>query len=163
MAKRLSFDLTDEDFEGFKLAEEGWHNVEITEGEEVQSSNGNLQYKLKYRSTDDTFKGTVQEFLTITPKTIRNVATFCKAAEADVIPTTADPSIPEVDDLIGKTLAINIEHNEDSNGKTDEDGKVRVYANVKFFGYRTVSANKGVKTSSGAKAKAGAKSAGFSL
>lgn len=159
MAKRLSFDLTDEDFKsGFSLAPEGWHTVTIEEGEEGESSNGNLQYILKYKSTNDSFAGTVRDYVTITQKTIGNVAKLVSSTGATPVPSPADPSIPEIDDLIGKELQINIEHNADRNGKTDENGKVIKYANVKYFGYRPAGAPGTAKAKSAAK-----KAGGFSL
>jgi len=175
---RLSFDLTSEDLEtGFKLTPEGWYQVEIDSCEESESSNGNVQYIVKYKSLDDSFKGTIWDYVTITQAAIRNIHSLVRAAGFPV-PTQEKPGkfiIPETDDLIGKELQIEIVHEDDYKGTTDDDGNVIKRAKVRFGGRKKIGEKVGkapaktttAKAATGTKAKANASSktadSGFSL
>ena len=165
MTERPSFDLTAEDLDTtFKLAPEGWHTVEIDEAEETESKNGDLQYIIKYKSTNDSFSGKVWEYLTVTKKSIQNVMSLSRAIGENV-PTKANPgpyTPPEADDLVGKELQIEIIHEDDYNKKTDDDGKIIRRAKVRYAGRKKVGEKTGVPAS---KAGAGKKAAasGFAV
>lgn len=162
---RLSFDLSASDLDtGFKLAPEGWAQVEIKDVQEQDSSNGNPQYVVEYKSLDERFTGTVRDYVTITAKAVGNILNLAKTAGFPV-PSKEAPGkfeVPPADDLIGKEMEILIVHNEDSKGKTDDDGNPIKYANVKFAGRRPIGG--AAKAPAGKKAPAkGAKAGGFSL
>lgn len=158
MAKRLSFTIDADTLSGkFPLTPEGEHLVTVVEAEE-KTKNDKLTYALKYESVDGAFKGKVFDDVFITQKTIGNVAKLVGAAGLTPKPTVEDPSIPEVDEFLGKEFYITIEHNESTTGKKDEDGNPMVYANVKFRSYRNPDA-----PAAGGKAKAAAGKKGFDL
>ena len=73
MADRQSFDLTSEDLDtSFKLVPEVWYTVEIDDCEDdLESSNGNQQYLIKYKSVDESFKGTIWDYVAVTKSSIR--------------------------------------------------------------------------------------------
>lgn len=175
---RLSFDLTAEDLDtGFKLTPEGWYQVEIDDCDENESSNGNPQYIVKYKSLDESFKGTIWDYVTITQAAIQNIHSLVRATGFPV-PTKDKPGkfvIPETDELIGKELQIEIIHEGDWKGATDDDGNVIKRAKVRFGGRKKIGEKVGkapakattAKAATGAKAKANASSKtateGFSL
>lgn len=159
---RLSFDLSADDLDtGFKLAPEGWAKVEIDDVEEKESSNGNAQYVVYYKSLDEKFTGTIRDYVTITQKAIGNMLNLAKTCGFPV-PSVEKPGkfvVPPADDFIGKELEINIIHVEDSKGKTDDDGNIVKYSNVKFAGRKPVGGVSKAKAPVKGKAKAG----GFAL
>lgn len=164
MTERPSFDLTAEDLDtSFKLAPEGWHTVEIDEAEETEHSNGNLQYIVKYKSVDDSFKGKLWDYITVTQKSIQNIMSLSRAI-GDPVPTKANPGkyvTPDADDLVGKELQIEVIHEPDYNKKTDDEGNILIRAKVRFAGRKKVGEKTGVPASKAggktpaAKAKAG--------
>jgi hypothetical protein len=165
VTERPSFDLTAEDLDtSFKLPDEGWHTVEIDEAEETESKNGDLQYIVKYKSVDDTFKGKVWDYITVTKKSIQNIMSLSRAIGEDV-PTKAKPgpyTPPDADDLVGKELQIEIIHEPDFNKKTDDEGNIIIRSKVRFAGRKRVGEKTGVPDSkkTGVKAPAKAKAAG---
>lgn len=177
---RLSFDMTAEDLDtSFKLTPEGWYKVEIDDvDDELESSNGNPQYLVKYKSLDESFKGTIWDYIAITQSSLQNIRSLV-AATGFPVPTKEKPgklNIPEGDDLIGKELQIEIVHEDDWKGATDDDGNVIKRAKVRFGGRKDINAKVGKtpakatvgsKAGTGTKAKANASSktadSGFSL
>lgn len=176
---RLSFDLTSEDLDtSFKLTPEGWYTVEIDDvDDDLESSNGNPQYLVKYKSLDDSFKGTIWDYIAITQSSIQNIMSLVRATGFPV-PTKEKPGkfiIPEGDELIGKELQIEIIHEDDWKKATDDDGNIIRRAKVRFGGRKKIGEKVGKapakattgKAATGAKAKANASSktadAGFSL
>ena len=137
MTERRTFNLTSEDLDtSFKLPDEGWHDVVIEEAEENINNNGNTQYLLKYKSINETFKGLVWDFVTVTDKSIQNIMSVSRAI-GETVPTKANPgpyTLPEADDLIGKELQVKIEHVPDYNKKTDDEGNILIRAQV-GYGY----------------------------
>lgn len=167
MTERPTFDLTAEDLDtSFKLPAEGWHDVVIDDAEENVKPNGNTQYLLKYKSINDTFKGTVWDFVTVTAKSIQNIMSVSRAIGEEV-PTKAKPgkyTLPDPEDLIGKELQIKIEHNPDFNGKTDDEGNILIRAQVGFgYGARKRIGEKTGVPASKAGAPAKAKATGFAV
>lgn len=162
--ERPTFTLTAEDLDtSFKLADEGWHTVEIDEAEETESKNGDPQFIVKYKSTNDSFKGTVWDYITVTKKSIQNIMSLSRAI-GDKVPTMANPGVytlPEADDLVGKELQIEIIHEDDYQKKTDDDGNIIRRAKVRYAGRKKVGEKTGVPASKAggktpaAKAKAG--------
>lgn len=139
MAQRLSFNIDADDLveKKFELVPTGWHLVEVEESEDMgENANGNLQYKMKLKSADESWPGLLFDTVTITQKSIGNVAKLVTAAGLKPVPTVSDPSIPDADDFVGAQYYVNVVHNKDRNGKVDDDGKIIEYSNVKFFGYR---------------------------
>lgn len=165
MTERPTFDLTAEDLDtSFKLAPEGWHTVEIDEAEESVNSNGNTQYLVKYKSTNDSFKGKIWDFITVTKGSIQNIMSLSRAI-GDTVPTKANPgsyTLPDPDDLVGKELQIEIVHNDDYKKQTDDEGKIIKRAQVRYAGRKKVGEKTGVPASkAGAPAKA--KAGGFAV
>jgi hypothetical protein len=162
---RLTFDLTAEDLDtSFKLAPEGWHTVEIDEAEETESKNGDPQYIVKYKSTNDSFTGKVWDYITVTKKSIQNIMSLSRAI-GDPVPTKANPgkyTLPDADDLVGKELQIEIVHNDDFNKKTDEDGNIIKRAQVRYAGRKKVGEKTGVPASKATGTKKAA-SSGFAV
>lgn len=164
MTERVSFDLSAEDLDtSFKLAPEGWHTVEIDEAEETETKNGDLQYIIKYKATDEGFTGKVWDYITVTQKSIQNIMSLSRAI-GDPVPTKANPGkyiTPDADDLVGKELQIEIIHEDDYNKKTDDDGNIIRRAKVRYAGRKKVGEKTGVPASKAggktpaAKAKAG--------
>lgn len=159
MADRQSFDLTSEDLDtSFKLVPEGWYTVEIDDCEDdLESSNGNLQYLIKYKSVDESFKGTVWDYVAVTKSSIQNIMSVSRAVGLPV-PTKDKPgpyTPPEADDIIGKELQIEIVHEDDHKGATDDDGNVIKRAKVRFAGRKKVGEKVG-KTPAKSTTKAGA-------
>jgi hypothetical protein len=168
LTERPTFDLSAEDLDtSFKLPDEGWHEVVIDDAEENVKENGNLQYLIKYKSLNDTFKGTVWDFVTVTKPSIQNIMSVSRSALGIDTPTKAKPgpyTPPDADDLIGKELQIEIVHNDDYNKKTDEEGKIIKRAQVRFAGRKRIGEKTGVPASkAGGKAPAKAKATGFSV
>jgi hypothetical protein len=155
LTERITFNLTAEDLDtSFQLPAEGWHDVVIDDAEfEESNRNGNPQYLLKYKSTNDSFKGTQWDWITVTQKAIQNIMSVSRAI-GDKVPTKAEPgeyTLPDVDDLIGKELQIKIEHAPDRNGKEDDDGNVITRASVAygFSGRKKIGEKTGVPASKG--------------
>lgn len=150
MTERPTFDLTAEDLDtSFKLAPEGWHTVEIDEAEESVNRNGNTQYLVKYKSLDDSFKGKVWDFITVTKASLQNIMSLSRAI-GDTVPTKANPgkyTLPDADDLVGKELQIEIVHNDDHKKQTDEDGNIIKRAQVRYAGRKKVGEKTGVPAS----------------
>lgn len=150
MTERPTFDLTAEDLDtSFKLAPEGWHTVEIDEAEESVNSNGNTQYLVKYKSTNDSFKGKIWDFITVTKPAIQNIMSLSRAI-GDPVPTKANPgpyTPPDADDLVGKELQIEIVHNDDHKKQKDDDGNIIKRAQVRFAGRKKVGEKTGVPAS----------------
>jgi hypothetical protein len=179
VTERQSFDLTAEDLDtSFKLVPEGWHAVEIDDvDDELESSNGNRQYLIKYKSLDESFKGTLWDYVAVTKSSIQNIMSVSRAVGLPV-PTKEKPgkyTPPEADDLIGKELQIEVVHKDDYKGATDDEGNVIKRAQVRFAGRKKIGEKTGVPASkakgavkAGAKAPAKAKATataedGFSL
>lgn len=164
MTERVSFDLSSEDLDtSFKLADEGWHTVEIDEAEETESKNGDPQFIVKYKSTNDSFKGTIWDYITVTKKSIQNIMSLSRAI-GETVPTKDKPgtyTLPDADDLVGKELQIEIIHEDDYQKKTDDDGNIIRRAKVRYAGRKKVGEKTGVPASKAggktpaAKAKAG--------
>lgn len=157
--ERESFDLTSEDLDtSFKLVPEGWHTVEIDDvDDELESSNGNKQYLVKYKSVDGSWKGTQWDYIAITKSAIQNIMSLSRAVGLPV-PTKEKPgkfTLPDPDDLIGKVIQIEIVHNDDYKGATDDEGNVIKRAQVRFAG-RKKEGEKVGKTPAKATTKAGA-------
>lgn len=143
MAQRIAFDLTEEDFaenEGFALIEEGTYDVEISECEMKNSKNkGTLSYNIRYKS--EGFKGNLFEDVWITPKTLgKSVKAFVKATGRGPVPTLADPSIPEADELIGAELQVTVVHEEYENVTR---------AKVKGFSHKAIGSGGSTKSNDG--------------
>ena len=160
MTERPSFDLTAEDLDTTrKLVPEGWHTVEIDDVEDDrETSNGNLQYLVKYKSVDESFRGTLWDFIAITKPSIQNIMSLSRAT-GNPVPTKEKPgpyTPPEADDLIGKELQIEVIHVDNHKGETDDDGNVIKNAQVRFGGRKKVGEKVG-KTAAKATTKAGAK------
>lgn len=168
MTERPTFDLTSEDLDtSFKLAPEGWHTVEIDEAEETETPKGDLQYIVKYKSTNESFKGKVWDYITVTKKSVQNIMSLSRAI-GETVPTKANPgpySPPDADDLVGKELQIEIIHEPDYNKKTDDDGNIITRAKVRYAGRKKVGEKTGVPASkAGAKTPAAkAKAGGFAV
>ena len=172
MTERQSFDLTAEDLDTTrKIVPAGWHTVEIDDVEDDrETSNGNLQYLVKYKSTDESFKGTLWDFITITKPAIQNIVSLSRAVGLPV-PTKEKPgpfTPPEADDLIGKELQIEVVHVDNHKGEKDDDGNVIQVAQVRFAGRKKVGEKTGktpAKATTAAKGKAAKAEAtsGFSL
>ena len=175
MADRQSFDLTSEDLDTTrKLVPEGWHTVEIDDVEDdLESSNGNLQYLVKYKSVDESFKGTLWDYIAVTKASIQNIMSLSRAVGMEV-PTKAKPgpyTPPEADDLIGKELQIEVIHEDDHKGATDDEGVVLKRAKVRYAGRKKVGEKVGkapAKSTTGkapakGKAAAAAETDGFNL
>lgn len=159
---RMTFDLTSEDLEtGFKLAPEGWHEVEIDDvDDELETSNGNKQYLIKYKATNGTFTGTLWDYVAVTKPSIQNIMSVSRAAGLPV-PTKDMPgkyTLPDPDDLIGKTIQIEVIHSDDYKGATDDDGNVIRRASVRFAG-RKKQGEKTGKAPAASTTKTGAKTA----
>lgn len=157
--ERESFDLTSEDLDtSFKLIPEGWHTVEIDDvDDELESGNGNKQYLVKYKSVDESFKGTQWDYIAITKPSIQNIMSLSRAAGL-AVPTKEKPgkfTLPDPDDLIGKVIQIEIIHEDDWKGASDDDGNVIRRAKVRFAG-RKKEGEKVGKTPAKATTKAGA-------
>jgi len=157
--ERETFDLTSEDLDtGFKLVPEGWHTVEIDDvDDDLVSGNGNKQYLVKYKSADGSWKGTQWDYIAITKPSIQNIMSLSRACGLEV-PTKLKPgkfTLPDPDDLIGKTIQIEIVHNDDFNGATNDEGEVIKRAQVKFAS-RKKEGEKVGKTPVKATTKAGA-------
>lgn len=166
MTERPSFDLTAEDLDtSFKLADEGWHTVEIDEAEETESKNGDLQYIVKYKSTNDSFKGKIWDYITVTQKSIQNIMSLSRAI-GDPVPTKAKPGkyvTPDADNLVGKELQIEIIHEPDYNKKTDDEGNIITRAKVRYAGRKKVGEKTGVPASKTGAAGKKAASSGFAV
>ena len=174
MTERQSFDLTAEDLDtSFKLIPEGWHNVEIDDvDDELETSNGNQQYLVKYKSTNESFKGQLWDYIAVTQKSIQNILSLSRAAGLPV-PTKEKPGkfvLPDPDDLIGKVIQIEVIHEDDHKGATDDDGNVIKRAKVRFAGRKKQGEKTGkapAKSTTAAPAKGGKAKAeatsGFSL
>jgi hypothetical protein len=164
--ERRSFDLTAEDLDtSFKLAPEGWHTVEIDEAEETESKNGDPQFIVKYKATDEGFTGKIWDYITVTQKSIQNIMSLSRAI-GDPVPTKEKPGkyvLPEADDLVGKELQIEIIHEDDYNKKTDDDGNIIRRAKVRYAGRKKVGEKTGVPASKAGKAPAKAKAGGFAV
>lgn len=162
MTERESFDLTSEDLDtSFKLVPEGWHTVEIDDCEDdLESSNGNQQYLIKYKSVDESFKGTLWDYVAVTKASIQNIMSVSRAVGMPV-PTKEKPgkyTPPEADDLIGKELQIEVVWEDDYKGATDDEGVVLKRAKVRFAGRKKVGEKTGTPASKAKGAvKAGAK------
>jgi hypothetical protein len=161
--ERESFDLTSEDLDtSFKLIPEGWYTVEIDDvDDELESSNGNKQYLVKYKSVDEAFKGTQWDYIAVTKSAIQNIMSLSRAAGLPV-PTKEKPgkyTLPDPDDLIGKVIQIEIVHEDDYKGATDDDGNVIRRAKVRFAG-RKKEGEKVGKTPAKSTTKAGAPAKG---
>jgi len=159
VTERQSFDLTSEDLDtSFKLAPEGWHTVEIDDvDDELETSNGNPQYLLKYKSVDESFKGTLWDYVAVTQKSIQNIMSVSRAAGLPV-PTKEKPgkyTLPDPDDLIGKIIQVEVIHEDDHKGATDDEGNVIRRAKVRYAG-RKKEGEKVGKTPAKATTKAGA-------
>ena len=163
MTERPTFDLTADDLDtAFKLPAEGWHEVTIDDAEEDTNSKGNLQYLVKYKALDgESFKGTQWDFVTVTKPAIQNIISLMRAVGLKT-PTKENPGkleMPDVDDLIGKDLQIEIIHEDDYKGTTDEEGNVIQRAKVRFAGRKKIGEKTGTPASktgkAGAKAPAG--------
>jgi hypothetical protein len=158
--ERESFDLTAEDLDTTrKLVAEGWHTVEIDDvDDELVTSNGNKQYLIKYKSVDEAFKGTFWDYVAVTKAAIQNIMSVSRAAGLPV-PTKEKPgkyTLPDPDDLIGKVIQIEVVHEDDHKGATDDEGVVIKRAKVRFAG-RKKEGEKVGKTPAKATTKAGAK------
>lgn len=158
---RLSFDLTSEELDfGFKLIPEGWYNVEIDDCEDdLETSNNNPQYLVKYKSTDESFKGLQWDYIAITPKSMQNIISLVRAAGFPV-PTKEKPGkleIPTADELIGKELQIEIVHEDDHKGQTDDDGNVLQRARVRYAGRKKIGEKTGKAAPAATTAKGKAK------
>lgn len=176
MADRQSFDLTSEDLDTTrKLVPEGWHTVEIDDCEDdLETSNGNLQYLVKYKSVDESFKGQLWDYIAVTKASIQNIMSLSRAVGLEV-PTKEKPgpyTPPEADDVIGKELQIEVIWENDHKGATDDEGVVLKRAKVRFAGRKKIGEKVGktpakATTKAGAKApakgKAAAAESGFSL
>lgn len=177
MTERASFDLTAEDLDTTrKLVDEGWHTVEIDDvDDELETSNGNQQYLVKYKSVDESFKGQLWDYIAVTQKSIQNILSLSRAAGLPV-PTKEKPGkfvLPDPDDLIGKVIQVEVIHEDDHKGTTDDDGNVIKRAKVRFAGRKKEGEKVGktpAKATTGkAPAKGGTKKAaaaetdGFSL
>lgn len=167
MTERPTFDLTAEDLDtSFQLPAEGWHTVEIDEAEETESKKGDPQYIVKYKSVDESFKGKIWDYITVTKPAIQNIMSLSRAI-GDTVPTKANPgtyTLPDADDLVGKELQIEIIHEDDYNKKTDDEGNIIRRAKVKFAGRKKVGEKTGVPASkSGVKAPAKKAAGGFSV
>lgn len=176
MTERASFDLTAEDLDTTrKLVPEGWHEVEIDDvDDDLETSNGNQQYLVKYKSTDESFKGQLWDYIAVTQKSIQNILSLSRAAGL-AVPTKEKPGkfvLPDPDDLIGKVIQIEVIHEDDHKGATDDDGNVIQRAKVRFAGRKKQGEKVGKTpaketTKAGAKASAKGKAAaatdGFSL
>lgn len=157
--ERETFDLTAEDLDtSFKLIPEGWHTVEVDDVDDtLESSNGNKQYLVKYKSADGSWKGTQWDYIAITKASIQNIMSLARACGL-AVPTKEKPgkfTLPDPDDLIGKELQIEIVHNDDYKGATDDEGVVLKRAQVRFAGRKKVGEKVG-KTPAKATTKAGA-------
>lgn len=157
--ERETFDLTSEDLDTTrKLVDEGWHTVEIDDvDDELETSNGNKQYLVKYKSVDETFKGQQWDYIAVTKPSIQNIMSLSRAAGL-AVPTKEKPgkyTLPDPDDLIGKVIQIEIIHEDDYKGATDDDGVVLKRAKVRFAG-RKKEGEKVGKTPAKATTKAGA-------
>ena len=166
MTERPTFSLTAEDLDtSFKLAPEGWHTVEIDEAEYIEANGkGNPQYLVKYKSVDDSFKGKIWDYITVTQKSIQNIMSLSRAIGENV-PTKANPgpyTPPDEDDLVGKELQIEIVHNPDHKGAKDDEGNVIQRANVRYAGRKKVGEKTGVPASKAGGAKKAA-SSGFAV
>jgi hypothetical protein len=160
VTERPSFDLTAEDLDTTrKLVPEGWHTVEIDDCEDdLETSNGNLQYLVKYKSVDESFKGQLWDYIAVTKSSIQNIISLTKAAGLPV-PTKEKPgpfTPPEADDLIGKELQIEVVHVDDYKKATDDEGNILKRAQVRFAGRKKIGEKVG-KTAAKATTKAGAK------
>lgn len=167
MTERPTFDLTAEDLDtSFKLPEEGWHEVVIDDAEDEINKNDNLQYLIKYKSLNDSFKGTVWDWVTVTKPAIQNIMSVSRSALNIDTPTKAKPgpyTPPDSEDLIGKELQIEIVHVDDRQGRKDDEGNVIKRAQVRFAGRKRIGEKTGVPASkAGAKAPA-KKSTGFAV
>lgn len=160
MTERASFDLTAEDLDTTrKLVDEGWHTVEIDDvDDERETSNGNQQYLVKYKSTNESFKGQLWDYIAVTQSSVQNILSLARAAGLPV-PTKEKPGkfvLPDPDDLIGKIIQIEVIHEDDYKGATDDDGNTIKHAKVRFAG-RKKEGEKVGKTPAKATTKAGAK------
>jgi hypothetical protein len=157
--ERESFDLTAEDLDTTrKLVDEGWHTVEIDDvDDELETSNGNKQYLVKYKSVNESFKGTMWDYIAVTKSAIQNIMSLSRSAGL-AVPTKEKPgkyTLPDPDDLIGKIIQIEVVHEDDYKGTTDDDGNVLKRAKVRFAG-RKKEGEKVGKTPAKATTKAGA-------
>jgi hypothetical protein len=167
LTERASFDLTAEDLDTTrKLVAEGWHTVEIDDADdELETSNGNQQYLLKYKSTNESFSGQLWDYVAVTQKSIQNILSVARAAGLPV-PTKEKPGkfvLPDPDDLIGKIIQVEVVHEDDHKGATDDEGNVIKRAKVRFAGRKkegekvgkaAAKATTGKAPAKGAKAKA---------
>lgn len=173
--ERETFDLTSEDLDtSFKLVPEGWHLVTIDDvDDDLVSGNGNKQYLVKYKSADESWKGTQWDYIAITKASIQNIMSLSRAVGLEV-PTKAKPgkyTLPDPDDLIGKTIQIEIVHEDDHKGAEDDEGNVIRRAKVRFGGRKKEGEKVGkapakATTAAGkpaAKGKAAAATEGFAL
>lgn len=161
MTERQSFDLTAEDLDTTrKLVPEGWHTVEIDDvDDELETNNGNPQYLVKYKSVDESFKGTHWDYIAITKASLQNIISLSRAAGLEV-PTKEKPgkyTLPDPDDLIGKELQIEIIHEDDYKGATDDDGNVLKRAKVRFAGRKKIGEKTGKAAAKSTTTKAPAK------
>lgn len=163
MTERQSFDLTAEDLDTTrKLVPEGWHTVEIDDAEDdLETSNGNLQYLVKYKSADESFKGQLWDYIAVTKASIQNIMSLSRAVGLEV-PTKEKPgkfTPPEADDLIGKELQIEVIHEDDHKGATDDEGNVIRRAKVRFAGRKKIGEKVGKAPAKATTGKAPAKGA----
>lgn len=138
MTERASFDLTAEDLDTTrKLVPEGWHTVEIDDvDDELETSAGNQQYLVKYKSVDESFKGQLWDYIAVTKASIQNIMSLSRSAGLEV-PTKEKPGkfvLPDPDDLIGKVIQIEVIHEDDFKGATDDEGNIIKRAKVRFAG-----------------------------
>lgn len=147
----IILNLTDSDVKGFEVAPAGTYKVEIAEAELTESKSdknkGKPMWKLELQSLEETYKG---KFFVYAPLWQGAHFTYVALGKAlGFINDAGDNTVPDVDTLIGKELAVKVtvEKYTNKDGEEAERNQVKSYA----------PANGG-----GAK-KAGAKSSKFTL